>query len=81
MARTKALVKAGVDAIVVDTAHGHSKAVLDVIKNIKKSFKNIAKKEHPDRGGNERIFKEANEAYDTLTVSYTHLTLPTTPYV
>ena len=41
MARTKALVKAGVDAIVVDTAHGHSKAVLDVIKNIKKSFKNI----------------------------------------
>ena len=41
MARTKALVKAGVDAIVVDTAHGHSKAVLDVIKNIKKYFKNI----------------------------------------
>tara|TARA_B100001250_G_scaffold240054_1_gene206314 strand:+ start:33 stop:1496 length:1464 start_codon:yes stop_codon:yes gene_type:complete len=41
MARTKALIKAGVDAIVVDTAHGHSKAVLDVIKNIKKSFKNI----------------------------------------
>ena len=33
---------------------------------IKKAFKNIAKKEHPDRGGNERIFKEANEAYDTL---------------
>ena len=41
MTRTKALVKAGVDAIVVDTAHGHSKAVLDIIKNIKKSFKNI----------------------------------------
>lgn len=41
MTRTKALVKAGVDAIVVDTAHGHSKAVLDVIKNIKRSFKNI----------------------------------------
>ena len=33
---------------------------------IKKAFKNIAKKEHPDRGGNERVFKEANEAYDTL---------------
>ena len=33
---------------------------------IKKAFKNIAKKEHPDRGGNETIFKEANEAYDTL---------------
>ena len=41
MTRTKALVNAGVDAIVVDTAHGHSKGVLDAIKNIKKSFKNI----------------------------------------
>ena len=33
---------------------------------IKKAFKKIAKKEHPDRGGNEKVFKEANEAYDTL---------------
>ena len=33
---------------------------------VKKAFKSIAKKEHPDRGGNERVFKEANEAYDTL---------------
>ena len=33
---------------------------------IKKAFKDIAKKEHPDRGGNETRFKEANEAYDTL---------------
>ena len=33
---------------------------------IKKAFKEIAKKEHPDRGGNEARFKEANEAYDTL---------------
>ena len=33
---------------------------------IKKAFKSIAKKEHPDRGGNEKVFKEANEAYDTL---------------
>ena len=41
MKRVKALVEAGVDAIVVDTAHGHSKGVLDTIKNIKKSFKNI----------------------------------------
>ena len=39
--RVKALVEAGVDAIVVDTAHGHSKGVLDTIKNIKKSFRNI----------------------------------------
>ncbi|MDG2267400.1 MAG: IMP dehydrogenase [Alphaproteobacteria bacterium] len=41
MKRVKALVEAGVDAIVVDTAHGHSKGVLDIIKSIKKSFKNI----------------------------------------
>lgn len=33
---------------------------------IKRAFKDIAKREHPDRGGNEEIFKEANEAYDTL---------------
>ena len=33
---------------------------------IKKAFKEIAKKEHPDRGGDEARFKEANEAYDTL---------------
>jgi len=32
----------------------------------KRAIKDIAKKEHPDRGGNEEKFKEANEAYDTL---------------
>ncbi len=36
---------------------------------IKKAFKEIAKKEHPDRGGDESKFKEANEAYDTLKSS------------
>jgi curved DNA-binding protein len=38
-------------------------------EQIKKAFKDIAKKEHPDRGGDEAIFKEANEAYDTLKSS------------
>ena len=38
-------------------------------EDIKKAFKDIAKKEHPDRGGNEARFKEANEAYDTLKSS------------
>ena len=33
---------------------------------IRKAFKEIAKREHPDRGGDESKFKEANEAYDTL---------------
>jgi len=35
-------------------------------EQIKKAFKEIAKKEHPDRGGNEAKFKEANEAHNTL---------------
>lgn len=33
--RAKALLEAGVDAIVVDTAHGHSQGVLDQVKRIK----------------------------------------------
>jgi len=36
--RVKALVKKGVDVIVVDTAHGHSKGVIDMVKLVKKSF-------------------------------------------
>ncbi|MDX5419883.1 MAG: IMP dehydrogenase, partial [Hymenobacteraceae bacterium] len=38
MDRIKALVEAGVDVISVDTAHGHSKGVLDVVRNIKQQF-------------------------------------------
>ncbi len=36
--RVDALVKAGVDVIVVDTAHGHSRGVLETVKTIKKKF-------------------------------------------
>ena len=36
--RVHALVEAGVDLVVVDTAHGHSKRVLDKLKWIKKQF-------------------------------------------
>jgi IMP dehydrogenase len=36
--RTEALVAAGVDVIVVDTAHGHSQGVLDTVKTIKSSW-------------------------------------------
>jgi len=35
------LVEAGVDAIVIDTAHGHSKGVIDVLKSVKNKFKTI----------------------------------------
>lgn len=38
MERVKELIKAGVDVIVVDTAHGHSQGVLNTVKNIKKNF-------------------------------------------
>ena len=36
---------------------------------ITKAFKELAKKHHPDRGGNEAKFKEINEAHDTLKSS------------
>ena len=36
--RVEALVKAGVDVLVVDTAHGHSKGVLDRIRQVKKKY-------------------------------------------
>lgn len=36
--RAAALITAGVDAIIIDTAHGHSKRVLDEVKNFKKKF-------------------------------------------
>ena len=38
MERVAALKKAGVDVIVVDTAHGHSRNVLDVVSRIKRSY-------------------------------------------
>lgn len=37
-ARVEALLKAGVDVIAVDTAHGHSSGVVDSVKEIKKKF-------------------------------------------
>ena len=39
--RIKALIKVGVDAIVIDTAHGHSQFVLSLVKKIKKEFPSI----------------------------------------
>ncbi|WMX15440.1 MULTISPECIES: IMP dehydrogenase [unclassified Aureispira] len=39
--RVKALVEAGVDVLVVDTAHGHSKGVIDHLKNIKAAYPNV----------------------------------------
>ena len=39
--RASALVKAGVDAIVIDTAHGHSKGVVGVLRKVKEAFPQI----------------------------------------
>jgi len=38
MSRVAALLEAGVDALVVDTAHGHAEPVLEVVKAIKKKY-------------------------------------------
>jgi IMP dehydrogenase len=39
--RMQALVNAGADAIVIDTAHGHSKGVIDKLREAKNAFKDI----------------------------------------
>lgn len=39
--RASALVKAGVDAIIIDTAHGHTKGVVSVLKEVKKLFPDL----------------------------------------
>ncbi|WP_224483686.1 IMP dehydrogenase [Robertkochia aurantiaca] len=36
--RAEALVKAGVDAVIIDTAHGHTQGVVRVLKEVKKAF-------------------------------------------
>ncbi|MEJ5022405.1 IMP dehydrogenase [Ochrobactrum vermis] len=40
--RAERLIEAGVDLLVVDTAHGHSQRVLDAVARIKKAYPNVA---------------------------------------
>jgi IMP dehydrogenase len=40
-ARIEALLGVSVDVVVIDTAHGHSKGVIDAVRKAKKDFKNI----------------------------------------
>lgn len=40
-ARIAALVEAGVDAIVIDTAHGHSKGVLDKVRDVRNTYPDL----------------------------------------
>ncbi|MCC7301952.1 MAG: IMP dehydrogenase [Bacteroidia bacterium] len=39
--RVEALVRAGVDAICIDTAHGHTKGVIDILKKVKSAFPDL----------------------------------------
>lgn len=39
--RAKALIDAGVDAIIIDTAHGHSKGVLEMLRTVKELSKDV----------------------------------------
>ncbi len=41
LARAKALIDAGVDALIVDTAHGHSQGVLDATAKVREMFPNV----------------------------------------
>jgi len=40
-ARVEALVRAGVDVLAVDTAHGHSKNVIDAVRDIKAAYRDV----------------------------------------
>ncbi|ACV63839.1 inosine-5'-monophosphate dehydrogenase [Desulfofarcimen acetoxidans DSM 771] len=42
MERVEALIRVSVDAIVVDTAHGHSRGVLNTVQNIKDKYSDVA---------------------------------------
>jgi IMP dehydrogenase len=41
LARTEALLEVGVDLIVIDTAHGHSKGVIDAVRDTKRRYPNV----------------------------------------
>lgn len=41
MERTGVLAEAGVDVVVLDSAHGHSKGIADVLRQIKQNFPNL----------------------------------------
>ena len=42
MDRVAALQAVGADVICLDSAHGHSKGIIDALKNVKKNFKNLS---------------------------------------
>ena len=67
LSRTKSIIDAGVDLVVIDTAHGHSEKVIKTLRRIKKIFSKI-----PICVGNiasaEAALKLYNEGADILKV-------------
>ncbi len=57
--RVKALAGSGVDLLLVDSAHGHSKIIMDCVKNIKKWYPNM-----PVMAGNITTEEAANDLID-----------------
>ena len=62
--RTEALLKAGVDVLVIDTAHGHSEDVIEAVKSIKKNFPdcNLIAGNVATREGTESLIKAGADA-------------------
>ena len=56
--RAPLLVEAGVDILVVDSAHGHSKNVIQAVKELKKKFPNV-----PVMAGNVATAEGARDLY------------------
>jgi IMP dehydrogenase len=65
--RAEALINAGVDAIVIDTAHAHTKSVIRILKEIKKVYPS-AEVVAGNIGTAEAAKKLANEGADALKV-------------
>ena len=65
--RAEALINAGVDAIVIDTAHAHTKSVITILKEIKKVYPS-AEVVAGNIGTAEAAKKLANEGADALKV-------------
>ena len=77
--RVEALVEAGVDVIVVDTAHGHAQGVLDRVKWIKKNFPkveviggNIATGDGAQRAGRPRRRRRQGRHRPGLDLHHAH---------
>ncbi len=65
--RVEALINAGVDAIVIDTAHAHTKSVISILKEIKKTYPS-AEVVAGNIGTAEAAKKLVNEGADALKV-------------